>query len=289
MTEIKISSSAKINLFLEVLGKRKDGYHQIETVFQEIDLHDNISIKDREGGDINVEVSPALNIAKENNIAYKAAKLIQNKARQFNKGADIFIEKRIPIGRGLGGGSSNAASVLKGLNELWHLGFSLKDLAILGKEVGMDVPFFIYGGTCLGSERGEVITPLPRFSGVNVLVLWPDFPVSTALVYKSISSSLTKKKRSAKLLTEALKINDFEGAKKHFFNRLEDVACEIHPLLYQFKKQIGSFETGNIIMSGSGSAFFVVLPNDWKKEEHIKKEILKLKGGYYIGKTLPAY
>ncbi len=212
--------------------------------------------------------------------------MIQQKAKQFKKGAEIFINKRIPVGRGLGGGSSNAATVLKGLNELWHLGFSSKDLARLGEELGMDVPFFIYGGTCLGTERGEIITPLPKFSHFKILLIWPDFSVSTAEVYKSVSAFLTKKKRSAKLLTELLKINDFEGVTNYFFNRLEDVAFKICPPLYQFKKQVASLKTGNIIMSGSGSAFFTILSDDWEEEEYIKKGILKLKGGYYIGKTL---
>ena len=285
MNELKLTSSAKVNLFLEVIGKRPDGYHQIETIFQEIDLHDDILLMDTEGQGIDVKVSPSLNIAKEENIAYKAAKLLQKKAKQFNKGAEILIEKRIPVGRGLGGGSSNAASVLKGLNELWELGFSTKDLADLGKELGMDVPFFICGGTCLGRERGEVITPLPDLSGIDILILWPDFPVSTAEVYRSISPSLTKKNRSAKLLTGYLNTRDFEGITKHLFNRLEDVALKIHPPLGHFKKQIASLTTGNIIMSGSGSAFFTILSSNWE-EGSIKKEIRKLKGGYYIGETL---
>jgi 4-diphosphocytidyl-2-C-methyl-D-erythritol kinase len=154
MNEVKLKSSAKINLFFELLSKRKDGYFQVETILQEIDLHDNILIRDKEGGDISVEVSPSLNIPKGDNIAYKAARLIQKKAGKNNRCAEIFIEKKIPVGRGLGGGSSNAASVLKGLNKLWQLNFSSEELADFGKELGMDVPFFIYGGTCLGTQRG---------------------------------------------------------------------------------------------------------------------------------------
>lgn len=306
MNDITLISPAKINLFLEVLGKREDGYFQIETILQEIGLHDNILIRDKKGEDINVEVSPPLQIAKEDNIAYKAARLIQQKGKKRDRGVEIFIEKKIPVGRGLGGGSSNAASVLKGLNELWHLGFSFKELADLGKELGMDVPFFIHGGTCLGTERGEIINPLPKFSGVKVLLLWPNLSISTAEVYKNIPSILTKKKRSAKLLIESLKTKDLEGVKKNLFNRLEDVAFKIHPLLHQFQKQCASLKTDRIIMSGSGSAFFTILSSDWKEEEYVKKQILKLKaslppapsclaetgrkeswqGGYYIGKTL---
>lgn len=302
MNELKLKSSAKINLFFELLNKRKDGYFQIETILQEIDLHDDIFIKNKEGGEINIEVSPSLNIPKEENIAYQAAKLIQKKAKKNNSGIEIFIEKRIPVGRGLGGGSSNAATVLKGLNRLWRLNFSLEEMADLGKELGMDVPFFIYGGTCLGTGRGEIITPLTDFAGFKILVFWPNFPISTADIYKNAScclpvptlrrskqAGLTKKKRSVKLLLEALKTNDFEGVKRNFFNRLEDVAFKIHPLLYQFKKRINSLDIrNNIIMSGSGSAFFIILPNKGVDEEYIKKEIIELKGGCYIGETLPA-
>ncbi|MBU1767275.1 MAG: 4-(cytidine 5'-diphospho)-2-C-methyl-D-erythritol kinase, partial [Candidatus Omnitrophica bacterium] len=157
--EVKVISSAKVNLFLEVIGKRPDGYHNIETIFQEIDLHDEILIRKKAEQGIDIKVSPSLNITKEDNIAYKAAKLIQQKAKKNNSGIEIFIEKRIPPGRGLGGGSSNAAAVLRGLNQLWQLNFSLEELADLGRQLGMDVPFFIYGGTCLGTQRGEVITP----------------------------------------------------------------------------------------------------------------------------------
>ncbi|MCK4905641.1 4-(cytidine 5'-diphospho)-2-C-methyl-D-erythritol kinase [bacterium] len=303
--ELKVISSAKVNLFLEVIGKRPDGYHNIETIFQEIDLHDEILIRKKAEQGIDIKVSPSLNITKEDNIAYKAAKLIQQKAKKNNGGIEIFIEKRIPAARGLGGGSSNAAAVLRGLNQLWQLNFSLEELADLGRQLGMDVPFFIYGGTCLGTERGEVITPVEDFAGFRILIIWPNFPISTADIYKSVScclsigceqaglprnkAGLTKKKRSAKLLLGALKINDFEGVKKHFFNRLEDVAFKNYPLLYQFKQQIKSLYTGdNIIMSGSGSAFFAILPDEGVNEEYIKKEIIKLKGGCYIGKTLPA-
>jgi 4-diphosphocytidyl-2-C-methyl-D-erythritol kinase len=243
MDSINLTSSAKVNLFLELLCKRDDGYFQIETVLQEIDLQDTLFIKDKKDGKIKVEVSPSLNIPQEENIAYKAAKLIRNKAAKPDKGADIFIEKKIPVGRGLGGGSSNAAVVLTGLNKLWQLGFSPEELADLGKELGMDVPFFIYGGTSLGIGRGEIITPLPNFAGLKILVAWPDFPVSTAQIYKEAAfcltdegqTGLTKKTRSVKLLIEALKTNNFEGVKTNFFNRLEDVAFQKYPLLSQLK------------------------------------------------------
>jgi 4-diphosphocytidyl-2-C-methyl-D-erythritol kinase len=286
MNEIEITSPAKVNLFLELLGRRKDGYFQIETILQEIDLYDNILIKDKEGGDIHVEVSPALSINKEDNLAYKAAKLIQKKANKIQRGAEIFIEKRIPLGRGLGGGSSNAASVLKGLNELWNLGFSSKELAELGKEIGMDVPFFVYGGTCLGRGRGEVIASLSKFSGFRILVFWPDFPVSTAEVYNKISINLTKKRRSAKFLIDSLKAKDLEGVIKRIFNRLEDVTLKIYPSLSRFKEKITFLKAKRIIMSGSGSAFFTFLPENLEEEEHIIRELTKLKGGCHIGRTL---
>jgi len=190
MSELELKSSAKVNLFFELLNKRKDGYFQVETILQEIDLQDDVLIKYKQGREINIEVSPSLNIPKEENIAYKAAKLIRQKAKKNNSGVEIFIEKRIPVGRGLGGGSSNAAAVLKGLNKLWELGFSLEELADLGKELGMDVPFFIYGGTCLGTGRGEIITPLPNFANFKILVFWPNFSISTVDIYKNASCCL---------------------------------------------------------------------------------------------------
>jgi len=296
MDSITLNSFAKVNLFFELLHKRDDGYFEVETVLQEIDLHDVITIEDKPGGEINVGVSPPLDIPPEENIAYKAAKLIREKAKRPDRGAEIFITKNIPVGRGLGGGSSNAAAVLKGLNELWGLGFSLEELADFGKELGMDVPFFVYGGTCLGTGRGEIIKPLPDPGVFKILVFWPDFPISTAEIYKNAHScfcnkggqaGLTKKIRSVELLLRALNTNDFEGVKRNFFNRLEDVAFQKYPPLLQFKGKIKSLvPRSNIIMSGSGSAFFAVLPDEYGSEEYVKNEIIKLKGGCYIGKTL---
>ena len=286
MNEVTIASSAKINLFLELLGRRQDGYFQIETVLQEIDLHDDISIKNKQGAGIDVKVLPSLSISKEENIAYKAAELLCQKTGRDGCGVQIFIEKRIPVGRGLGGGSSNAAAVLKGLNELWELGLSREELAKLGAELGMDVPFFIYGGTCLGTQRGEIVEPLEGFSGVDIVIFWPDFPVSTAEVYGKVSRNLTRTKRSAKFLIDCLKAKDFDGIDKNIFNRLENVALKIYPSLAGFKEKISPFSANKIIMSGSGSAFFSVLRGKLKNKKNLFDELRKLKGGCYIGKTL---
>lgn len=284
--ELTITSHAKVNLFLELLGKRKNGYFPIETILQEVDLHDDVLIKDTEEKTISVEVSPSLSISREDNIAYKAAKLLQEETGQLDRGVDIFINKRIPVGRGLGGGSSNAAAVLKGLNELWNLKLSPERLADLGAKLGMDVPFFIFGGTCLGTQRGEVVKPLDHFSGVDIALFWPDFAVSTAEIYNKISHSLTQRKRSAKFLIGALKEKEFAEIDRNLFNRLEEVTLKIYPSLFGLKKTLNSLEIGNFIMSGSGSAFFSILYGNAKEKGEILRGLTKIKGGFYIGKTV---
>ncbi|HIE43759.1 MAG TPA: 4-(cytidine 5'-diphospho)-2-C-methyl-D-erythritol kinase [Candidatus Omnitrophica bacterium] len=284
LNKITINSPAKVNLFLELLHKREDGYWEIKTVLQEIDLYDEVYLRERKDGKVRVVCSDP-SIEEEKNLAYRAAKLIQEKGRVFDKGVEVFIEKKIPIGRGLGGASSNAAAVLKGLKELWSLNLTQQELATLGAQLGMDIPFFIYGGTCLGTGRGETITPLPDFAGFPILLLWPEFSVSTPEVYRNASLSLTKKRKCATLLLKSLRSKDLDGVEKSLFNRLEEVALEIYPSLSQTKEKITSLNIGNSIMTGSGSAFFVFLPDAKDKEESIVQELRNFEGGYYVGKT----
>lgn len=282
MSEITLPSPAKVNLFLELLKKRKDGYWQIETVLQEIDLHDEVHIRERKNGRITVTCSEGY-IDGEKNIAYKAVKLMQDRFRLSGRGVEIHIEKRIPIGRGLGGGSSNAATVMKGLNQIWSLKATKEELAKLGVELGMDVPFFIYGGSCLGKGRGELITPLPPFSHFPILLVWPDFPIATAELYQRVPVSLTKKRKRATLLLKYLKNRDLEGVRNCLFNRLEEVALQMYPSLKEIKNKLGLLHG---IMTGSGSAFFCFLNTPTENGEAIIRELKNFKGGYYVGETV---
>lgn len=282
MKEIRLFSPAKVNLFLELLGKREDGYWEVETVLQEVDLKDEIIIRETGGGKIRVKCSNSEVGPEKDNLAYKAARIVNEEYAEGRRGIQIEIKKNIPVGRGLGGGSSNAAVTLKGLNQLWELGLSQTELAGIGTRLGMDVPFFIYGGTCLGKGRGEVITPLPRLKNVPILLLWPDFSLPTAQVYSQISPPLTYQTRSVTLLTKALQAQDIESMQSSVFNRLEEVVQRIYPSVRFFWKQIDSLRLGRNTMSGSGPTFFIL---NYREGNKIIPDFSTFQGGSHIGKT----
>ena len=167
---LELRSHAKINLTLEVLARREDGYHQIETVLQELELHDTLFLEESSGGSLELYCNDHTLPRGEENIAYRAALLLQAHYAPA-KGARLELIKRIPVAAGLGGGSSNAAAVLKGLNLLWNLCLPAGTLAGLGSRLGSDVPFFIYGGTAFAGGRGELVRPLPPLPQAKVLLV----------------------------------------------------------------------------------------------------------------------
>jgi len=179
---MRIRSFAKINLGIEVLGTRPDGYHDILTLFQSIDLADVLDISEPPGREIALSGDDPEIPWDGTNLVHRAASLLK-KETGCPKGARIAVAKSIPAGKGLGGGSSNAAAALLGLNALWGLGLGREDLARLGGRLGADVPYFLEGGLCLGEGRGDRLTPLPDLSPASVLLAFPPFPVATAEIY----------------------------------------------------------------------------------------------------------
>ena len=184
MKEIVIKSYGKINLGLDVLYKRQDGYHEIRTIMQQIDLSDTLVMREIEE-DIELDCNNKELPLDSTNLVYRAWKKLQEKTG-INKGIQINIHKNIPIAAGLAGGSSNAATVLKGLNELWNLGLSEEELREIGVEIGADVPFCIMGGTALAEGIGEKLTKLKSFKDKNLLLVNPGIGVSTAEVYGNL-------------------------------------------------------------------------------------------------------
>jgi 4-diphosphocytidyl-2-C-methyl-D-erythritol kinase len=180
-------SYAKINLGLEVLYKRTDGYHEINTLFHQICLADIIDIEPHNS--IKINCIPDLGIQQEQNLAFKACKLLQNNYDCKLKGAEIKIKKNIPTGAGLGGGSSNASTVLKGLNSMWNLNLSDTTLLDLAKELGSDVPFFIKGGTAIGKGRGEVLEFVDFKLPYHILLIFPEVKISTKVAYEKLNRS----------------------------------------------------------------------------------------------------
>ena len=185
MDYIALESFAKINLSLDVLHKRDDGYHEISTVMQQIDLKDRVILKDKEKG-IEIQCNKEGVPLDESNTVYKAWEKIVEKTG-VNRGVHIIIEKNIPVASGLAGGSSNGAAVLRGLNQLWGLNLSEEELFQIGKEIGADVPFCLMGGTAWATGIGEKLTRLKDFSNKLIIVANISVPVSTAYVYNNLN------------------------------------------------------------------------------------------------------
>ena len=262
MSSLSLKSHAKVNLFLEVLSKRDDGYHEIESLIQEISLCDDILLKDRLRGITILCPNKKIYIpSNHNNLAHKAARLLITKFN-IKKGVSITIDKKIPVGAGLGGGSSNAASVLKGLNQLWNIGLKNEQLQELGAEIGSDVPFFINGGMALVKGRGVKIHT--RF---NVPKIWfvlavPNISVSTKWAYGRLDRKLTRNINSAKL-QESKKLQ-FKDIVDKLFNRLEGVVLKEYPLIEVVKEKMMACGASGALMSGTGSAIFGIVSSEDK-------------------------
>ncbi|RJP84513.1 MAG: 4-(cytidine 5'-diphospho)-2-C-methyl-D-erythritol kinase [Desulfobacteraceae bacterium] len=253
-----IQSPAKINLFLEVTGKRADGYHNLNTLMCCIDLHDAIRLSFEKTG-ITIHCTHPDVPNDESNLACRAAKLFFD-AASCGDGLHIDLEKKIPIGAGLGGGSSNAAAVLKGLNAYYGSPLLHSELMGLGKTIGADVPFFIYRQPAFAAGIGDILTPCPHLEPFPVVLIYPSVPVSTAEVYKKLNLRLTKTK---KINTDFLfEQNLGRDAFQFFFNDLEPVASIICPEIMQAKASLLHHNAMTALMTGSGSAVFGLFEND---------------------------
>ncbi len=262
MPEIKVLSPAKINLFLEVLFKREDGYHEIETVLQAIDIHDEVILRNRKEG-IKIICQKEGVPQGKGNLAYRAAEIIL-KETCLNRGVEIEIKKEIPLAAGLGGGSSNAAAVLVGLKELWNLRLSKERLQSLAKGLGMDVPFFIKGGRALGKGRGEELTSLREWKPFWLTLVVLDGKVSTAWAYQSLNLGLTGKKKQIKIINDPKTWSGRVGS-SILYNRLEEVTEKEYPQVKRIRERLGDLG-GAALMSGSGPAVFGIFPEGQQAE-----------------------
>ncbi|MFW5431594.1 MAG: 4-(cytidine 5'-diphospho)-2-C-methyl-D-erythritol kinase [Methylophilaceae bacterium] len=246
---------AKINLFLHITGQRTDGYHTLQSVFQLLDFYDTISLKPNQNGEIK-RVTAIEQVPEQDDLCVRAAHALQN-ATGCTQGVEITIEKHIPMGGGLGGGSSNAATVLLALNHLWGLHLKRESLIEIGLKLGADVPVFIFGKNAWAEGVGEILTPLILPTQYYV-VLTPQVQVSTAQVFAH--SGLTKD-------TKPLKIADFSnGANSSLFrNDLENVVCEEFSAVASTIKWLNQF--GQARMSGSGASVFLAVDSLTKANE----------------------
>ena len=273
MNSITLKSRAKINLSIDVLGKRQDGYHLVEMIMQTIDLYDLIEINEKDNDQITIKSTSDEIPLDCNNLVYKAANLIK-KTFNINKGVEIHIKKNIPVAAGMAGGSSNAAAVLVGLNKLWNLNLSNQQLEKIGLKLGADVPFCINGGAVLASGIGEELTPIKGLTkDVCILVCKPDLFVSTKEVYECIDSKDIYKRPNNKFLIECLKNEDTRQLAENMFNVLEGVTMDKHPVIQQIKDIMTNNRALGAMMSGSGPTVFGLYEN---REDAVKcKAILE--------------
>jgi len=267
---ISLKAPAKVNLFLEILGKRDDGFHEIETIMQEIDLADSLQFEETQEG-VTLECNNKNIPANQDNLVCKAANLILEECG-IKKGVLINLEKNIPVGAGLGGGSSDAATTLKALNSLWKVGLNNEELMEFAAKLGSDIPFFINGKTALCRGRGELITPVEVRNRMDYIILFPRVHISTETIYKNLKIDLTKKRKDVSFFLDALKYSEVAGISKLLFNRLEEIIFATYPDLLQVKSTLESFDFCGLSISGSGSAFFG-LCNDRHQAEVIKSKI----------------
>jgi 4-diphosphocytidyl-2-C-methyl-D-erythritol kinase len=260
---LRIHAHAKLNLYLKVLRKRKDGYHAIQTLFERIDLHDTLWLQSLPEKRIILTTDSNELSSDVSNLVYRSALLLQEKLH-INKGVKIKLAKRIPIGSGMGGGSSDAASTLVGLNKLWKLKLSPKELMSFASALGSDVAFFIQNEPfALGEGRGEKITPL---TALRQAALWhvlavPRINVSTRLVYQNWDalSELTRGQSGVTLLLSALKNSDAGLLSHSLYNSLESVTMQLYPQVARVKLCLARLGVEAILMSGSGATVFGIV------------------------------
>ena len=254
MSRLRAICPAKVNLGLHVVGKREDGYHEIVTIFQAIDLHDVLEGEAAEA--LTFEVSDPSVPAGETNLVVKAARLLQGRCKPARaRGARLRLDKTIPAGAGLGGGSSDAAGALLLLNELWALHLDPPTVVGLAAELGSDVPFFLFGGTALGTGRGATIEPLRPMADRVVLLGSPPFGLSTPEVYRAFEAPLTADSADVtvpRLFVKFAKGNDFALAR----NDLEAVAFRLRGELAVFRDALSRSGAEVALVSGSGSTVF---------------------------------
>ncbi len=253
MESLSFRSYAKINIGLWILGKRKDGYHDIATVYQQIDLHDVITFC-KHSGDICITSTNPNIPSDKNNLVFKAFQLFRNKTN-IQEGLEIHIEKNIPIGGGLGGGSSNAAATLHAANQLWHNPLDRDQLNAMAVNIGSDVPFFLNGGTAFGQGRGEILTPIRWSTDYWIVLICPTFGISTSWAYKQAKIALTKKEKFTKLMSILERFSP-HTLKDDFQNDLEGVVFRRHPILREIKEQMYQRDAFYAGMSGSGSSIY---------------------------------
>ncbi len=282
MREITLAAHAKINLTLDITGKRPDGYHELESVMQQVELADEVTIRLRKDSLVTVvcnneevPVGPA-------NIACKALEQFRDYVK-MDFGADIVIDKRIPVAGGMAGGSTDAAAVLIGLNRLLDRGLSQDQLMAIAVKIGADVPFCILGGTAVARGVGEVLTPIQAPPEMWLVLVKPPFGVATAAVYQNFRiDEASASKPNLPLVLEGIKTGTVQQVWQGLGNVLESVTLKMHPVIQEIKEKFTRWGADAVLMSGSGPTVCAFAESRQKAETLKEKAQRDLPGDYRI-------
>ncbi len=258
-------ASAKINLSLDVLGKRDDGYHEVEMVMTMVDLADRIEMEDLERDTIILASEAGYIPLDEKNLAFQAAKLLKTRYG-VTRGVYIHLDKHIPVAAGLAGGSSDAAATLRGLNRLWKLGIPQSDLETLAAELGSDIPFCVRGGTAVARGRGEQLQSLDAPPPCWVVLAKLPFSVSTADVYRKYDAQTMGRHKFTPQVLRAIADKDYSRLCDSIGNALEEVTLSLHPQVQQLKELMIRLGVDATLMSGSGPTVFALVQKEGKAE-----------------------
>lgn len=254
---------AKINLSLDVLHKREDGYHEVEMVMTMVDLADRIEMQELPRDTIIISSQAGYIPLDEKNLAFQAAKLIKDRY-DVKQGVYIHLDKKIPVAAGLAGGSSDAAATLRGLNRLWKLDIASDELQQLGAELGSDVPFCVTGGTAVARGRGERLEPIESPPQCWVVLAKPPINVSTSEIYGKLRANAIKRHPSTARVIEAIRSKRFDELCDNLGNVLEEVTLDLYPEVRQLKECMIRLGADGVLMSGSGPTVFGLVSRESK-------------------------
>lgn len=277
------TAPAKINLTLDTLYKREDGYHEVEMIMTTIDLNDRLTFECRDDGEIIIDVEHNFVPSDHRNLAYKAAKLMQDRYN-IKKGVKISLEKSIPISAGLAGGSSDAAATFRGLNELWGINESLETLSELASEIGSDISFCIYGKTALCQGRGEKITHLPKPPSAWVVIAKPDIGVSTPEIYGALDLE-NKDEVQTQACLKAIENNDYALMCQSLGNSLEKVTMQRYPEVEKLKNTMSNTGVDAALMSGSGPTIYGFVQKE-RQAKQVYNALMGCCNDVYIARLL---